>query len=69
MAFRLAQTSKDDITFAVNTGDGDFNISANGVDIAYIEKQTGKLVLFGIDEDEREKLPGLSISNGKLTVV
>lgn len=69
LKFKLeTEVNREQLVFAVNTGDGDFNISVNGVDLGYIDKNDGKLHLFQIGEDERECLPGLSLSNGRLTV-
>jgi hypothetical protein len=48
--------------------DGDISIKANGVHLGYINGADGKLHLFMLDEHERAKVTGLSLSNGKLTV-
>lgn len=69
MAFRLQnELAQDDVEFVLATGDGDLDIFANGVLLGFIDAKTGKLYLAHIDEGDRENLPGLSLSNGRLTV-
>jgi hypothetical protein len=48
--------------------DGDLAFEANGVLLGYISATSGRLILFSLAEHERELVPGLSLSNGKLTV-
>lgn len=69
MAFVIkGQKSEPHIEFSVSIEDGDFTVKANGVDLLFIENGNGKLYTFTINEDDRNKIPGLSLTNGRLTV-
>lgn len=40
--------------------DGDLILVANGINLCYIESETGKLVLFYIQNTNKNKLPGIT---------
>jgi hypothetical protein len=69
MAFKLKGAQQQpDVEFSIEIGDGDLELRANGVVLGFIDGINGKLYLLHTHEDDREKLPGISLSNGKLTV-
>jgi hypothetical protein len=70
MAFKLKGAQQQpDVEFSIEIGDGDLELRANGVVLGFIDGINGKLYLLHIhDEEDREKLPGISLSNGRLTI-
>jgi hypothetical protein len=68
--FEVAGTRKlQPVALALKTDDdGDVVLTGNGVELGFFDAQNGKLYLHVLDDEDRERLPGVSLSNGKLTI-